>query len=168
LYMLHDYMLLKCFALFRSLSRVFLLLFFLSLHSFCFADELELHLISYHINEDSDDNLNEFNIGAGYNHEIKPKIFASFGAFNNSYEKLSIYAAAKWLPLEYKSIKAGLVGGFVTGYDEDTDANEVQPIIIPEVQFHFSQFYLVSRLAPDLGDNSSTALTFSIGYKFQH
>jgi hypothetical protein len=140
----------------------------LAFNSWCNADELELHLTSYHINEDSDDNLNEFNIGAGYNYEFKPTIFLSFGAFNNSYEKLSVYAAAKWLPLEYKAIKAGLVGGFITGYDENTDANEIQPVVLPEIQFHFNQFYLVSRFAPDLGDNSSSAITLSIGYKFQN
>ncbi len=132
------------------------------------ADELELHITSYHFNEDSDDHLNEFNIGAGYNFEYTSKIFASFGAFNNSYEKLSIYAGVKWMPLEYKFIKAGLVGGVVTGYDEDTDANEIQPIIIPEIQLHYKQVFIASRFAPDLGDNSSSAITFSIGYKFQN
>ena len=165
--MLNSHEFLNGCVLFRASSKFFLLLFFLSVYSICTADELELHLTSYHFNEDSDDNFNEFNIGAGYNYEMSSKIFASVGVFNNSYEKLSIYVAAKWLPLEYKFIKAGLVTGFVTGYDEDTDANENQPAIIPEIQFHYEQYYLVSRFAPDLGDNSSSAITLSIGYKFQ-
>ena len=148
---------------FRQINPVSFLIIIMTITP-CSADELELHLASYHINEDSDDSLNEFNIGAGYNYEIKPNIFAIIGAFNNSYDKLAIYTGAKWLPIEYKFIKAGLVGGVVTGYDDDTDAEEVQPTLIPEIQFHHKQFYIVSRISPDLGDNSSAAITFSIGY----
>ncbi len=129
----------------------------------CQAHEVEIHVTSYHFDESGDDDFNEVNIGAGYNYEIKPTIFAVAGAFNNSYEKLSIYAGAKWLPIEYKFIKLGVVGGVVTGYEDDTDANEVQPIIIPEVQLHYKKVYLVSRISPDVGDNSSVAITFSLG-----
>lgn len=130
----------------------------------CSADELELHVTSYHFDEHDDDDFNEFNIGAGYNYEFNSKTYAVIGAFNNSYDKLSVYAGAKWLPIDIKFFKAGIGGGVVTGYEDDTDANAVQPIIIPEIQFHYKQFFLASRFAPDLGENSSAAITFSIGF----
>ena len=90
--------------------------------------------------------------------------FAIIGAFNNSYEKLSVYAGAKWLPINKRYFKAGFIGGLVTGYEDDTDANEVQPMIIPEMQIKYNNFYIASRIIPDFGDNSSTAITFSIGF----
>lgn len=147
-----------------NINKLFVVIIFILLITPCKADELELHLTSYHFDEDDDDDFNESNYGAGYNYEFNSKTYAVIGAFNNTYDKLAVYAGAKWLPIKNKFFKAGVVGGVVTGYEDDTDANEVQPIILPEVQFHYRQFYLVSRFAPDLGDNSSAAITFSIGF----
>ncbi len=130
----------------------------------CWADELELHATSYHFDEHDDDDFNEFNIGAGYNYEFNSKTYAVIGAFNNSYDKLSVYVGAKWLPIDIKFFKAGFMAGLVTGYEDDTDANAVQPMIIPEIQFHYKQFFLASRVIPDFGENSTTAITFSIGF----
>ena len=128
----------------------------------CKADELELHATSYHFNRS--ENFNEFNIGAGYNYQYGEKTYAVVGAFNNSYDKFAIYAGAKWLPIKIKHFKAGFIAGAVTGYEDDTDANEVQPIIIPEFQIHYKQLFLASRIIPDFGDNSSTTITLSIGF----
>lgn len=144
--------------------KLFVVVIFITLITPCSADELELHLTSYHFDESDDGDFNEFNIGAGYNYKFNTKTYAVIGAFNNSYDKLAVYAGAKWLPIHKKFFKAGVVGGVVTGYEDDTDANEVQPILLPEVQFHYKQFYLVSRFAPDLGGNSSAAITFSLGF----
>ena len=150
-----------------SIKNLLALILFIALISPCSADEVELHLASYHFDENRDDDFDEFNYGAGYNYQYNEDIYLILGAFNNSYGKGSVYAGGKWLPIEYKFFKAGVVGGVVTGYDDDTDANEVQPVILPEVQLHYKQFYLVSRYAPDFGgDNTSAAITFSIGYIF--
>ena len=143
-------------------SKLLVVIIFVILAIPCWADEVELHATSYHYSRSQ--NLNEFNIGAGYNYEFNSKTYATIGAFNNSYDKVSVYAGAKWLPLKKRYFKAGFVAGVVTGYEDDTDANEVQPMIIPEVQFKYRNYYIASRIIPDFGDNSSTAITFSIGF----
>lgn len=154
-----------------DISKYFLAVIFLTFVTPCLSDdavlrdEVEVHLASYHFSESRDDDFEEFNYGAGYNFAFKENAYAVIGAFNNSYGKGSVYGGVKWIPIDKKFFKAGFVAGVVTGYDEDTDANEVQPIIIPEAQFHYKQLYLVTRIAPDLGDNSSAAITFSIGYR---
>ena len=142
--------------------KLFTVIILIALVTPCSADELELHLTSYHYSRSQD--LNESNFGAGYNYQLTPTTFAVIGAFNNSYDELSVYAGAKWLPIKKMNFKAGFVAGVVTGYDDDTDANEIQPMIIPEIQFKYRDFYLSSRIIPDFGDNSSTAITFSIGF----
>ncbi len=143
-------------------NKLLITMIFIALVSPCMADEIELHLTSYHYSRSQD--LNESNFGTGYNYKLSPKTYAIAGAFNNSYDKLSVYVGTKWLPIQKKFFKAGFVTGLVTGYEDDTDANEVQPMLIPEVQFNYKRYYIVSRIIPDFGDNSSTAVTFSVGF----
>jgi hypothetical protein len=144
--------------------RLLILLACCSLITPAIGGELEVHMASKHFDDNFD--YNETNLGLGYSHDIFDSVQLTGGGFNNSYDTTSIYAGAKWLPLDFNVFRAGVVVGVVTGYEDHTDAKSVQPMILPEIQIGTDKIFLISRILPDLGDNSTAVVTFSLGIGF--
>jgi len=70
---------------------------------------------SYH--SDRSAHFNEQNTGFGFEYKAKDedqKVVA--GAYNNSYNRLSIYAGKAWLPWSHGNWSAGAIYGLVSGY----------------------------------------------------
>lgn len=130
--------------------------------------ELELHLTSYHTD---DDGYEEDNYGLGLAYYFKERWGVSGGGFNNSYDDTSLY-----LGLVYSydlcasnefDCTIGAIGGVVTGYEDHVSrASDVWPIVLPELKLGYKQYFMKSRFFPDLGSNASSALTFSLGREF--
>ncbi|MGH1537140.1 MAG: hypothetical protein ACRBDX_03700 [Gammaproteobacteria bacterium] len=130
--------------------------------------ELELHLTSYHLD---DDGYEEDNYGLGVAYYFKECWSATGGFFNNSYDDISIYVGVAYsydLCVSDKFVcSLGALGGLVTGYEDNIDhAGDLYPIILPELKLGYQQYFLKSRFIPDLGDNASAVLTLSMGREF--
>lgn len=130
--------------------------------------EVELHLTSYHFD---DDGYEEDNYGVGLSYFFKERWSATGGIFNNSYDDTSIYAGVAYsydlCASDEFLCTIGAFGGLVTGYEDNIDhAGDLYPIILPEVKFGYQKYFVKSRFIPDLGDNASSVLTLSVGRKF--
>ena len=130
--------------------------------------ELELHLTSYHFD---DDGYEEDNYGLGISYNFRESWSVTGGVFNNSYDHTSVYAGIAYrynlCVSEEFVCSVGAIGGVVTGYEGYIDhAGEVWPIILPEFRLGYQQYFIKSRFFPDVGDNASAVITFSVGRDF--
>ncbi|QMU61059.1 MAG: hypothetical protein GKR92_04820 [Gammaproteobacteria bacterium] len=130
--------------------------------------EVELHLTSYHFD---DDGYEEDNYGLGVSYFFKERWSATGGIFNNSYDDTSIYLGVAYTYDLCSSdtfiCTIGALAGLVTGYEDNIDhAGDLYPIILPEFKIGYQQYFLKSRFIPDLGDNASAVFTFSAGREF--
>ncbi len=130
--------------------------------------EAELHLTSYHFD---DDGYEEDNYGLGLSYFFKERWSATGGIFNNSYDDTSIYAGIAYsydlCGSDEFICTIGALGGLVTGYEDNIDhAGDLYPIILPEVKIGYQKYFVKSRFIPDLGENASSVLTLSVGRKF--
>ena len=150
------------------MKRIILILLFVSGTAIAENFEVELHLTSYHFN---DDGYEEDNYGLGLSYFFKERWSATGGIFNNSYDDTSIYVGVAYTYDLCASDKfactIGALGGVVTGYEDNIDhAGDLYPIILPEFKIGYQQYFLKSRFIPDFGDNASDVFTFSVGRKF--
>jgi len=79
-----------------------------------YADEINIHLTSWH--SDKSYNYNKENYGIGYTVDDNKFQQTKFGFYNNSYNKISFYAAVN-LKFDLNKFRFGTMVGFVTGYD---------------------------------------------------
>jgi len=130
--------------------------------------EVELHLTSYHFD---DDGYEEDNYGLGLSYFFKERWSATGGIFNNSYDDTSLYAGIAYsydlCTSDNLICSIGAIGGLVTGYEDNIDnAGDLYPIILPEFKLGYQKYFVKSRFIPDLGENASAVLTLSVGRKF--
>ncbi len=130
--------------------------------------EVELHLTSYHFD---DDGYEEDNYGLGLSYYFKQRWSVTGGGFNNSYDDVSFYVGVAYgydlCPSNVFACTIGAIGGIVTGYGDNIDnAGELWPIILPEFRLGYQDYFIKSRFIPDVGENSSAVFTFSVGRKF--
>lgn len=130
--------------------------------------ELELHVTSYHFD---DDGYEEDNYGLGVSYFFKERWSVTGGIFNNSYDDTSVYVGVAYTydlcASDEYACTIGAFGGVVTGYEDNIDhAGDLYPIILPEFKIGYQRYYLKSRFIPDLGNNASAVLTFSLGREF--
>lgn len=59
--------------------------------------------------------LNENNPGLGLERD-DGKLFLAAGFYKNSIRRTSIYTIAAYMPLQFDTLRAGIAGGLVTGY----------------------------------------------------
>jgi hypothetical protein len=62
-------------------------------------------------------NYNGANPGLGIQHDLNDSVRFISGGYYNSFRKASFYGGAAWQPLQYGILRAGVVGGVVTNYD---------------------------------------------------
>lgn len=130
--------------------------------------EVELHLTSFHFD---DDGYEEDNYGLGAAYYFKERWAVSGGGFNNSYDDTSFYLGLVYTydlcASDEFACTIGALGGLVTGYQDNIDhAGDLYPVILPEFKLGYQQYFLKSRFIPDLGENASAVFTFSLGREF--
>lgn len=133
--------------------------------------EVEIHLTSYHF--ENQDDFNTENFGVGFNYPIKQseRFSASVGVFDNSYDELSFYLGVTFQHDFCSSdtwiCALGVIGGVITGYEDDVEgASSVQPVALPQFKLGYKSFTATTRFIPDLGENAENVLTFSVGKEF--
>lgn len=139
--------------------------------AYAVGPEVELHVTSYHFDNQSDFNTENFGIGLNYPIKNSEKYSFSVGTFDNSYDEQSFYlgvtAQYDFCKSEIWICSAGVIGGVITGYDDDVDgASAVQPVALPQFKIGYNGFTATTRFIPDLGDNSENVLTLSVGKEF--
>jgi hypothetical protein len=70
--------------------------------------------VSYHL--DREQRFNERNPGLGIEHGLTENTRAVAGFYKNSIYRESAYVGASWAPLIAGNVRAGVVGGVITGY----------------------------------------------------
>lgn len=80
-----------------------------------FADDwLVVNGLAKHL--DGELHCNSTTSGLGYEREHTRTLRATVGFYRNSNCRWSAYAAEAWTPLELGAVRAGVLGGVVTGY----------------------------------------------------
>ena len=59
---------------------------------------------------------NESNPGLGFRIRRQPEVEYEIGVYKNSLSDRSYYGSAIWLPLQYKYLELGVMGGVANGY----------------------------------------------------
>lgn len=122
---------------------------------------LQINIASYHPSEDSDDDFNEFNPGAGLEYHMDGYYFAG-GFFENSIDKFSTYwgvghertIGSDWFGL-------GILGGVVTGYDGGFSPRLAA---VPYVLLKNGRTTAKIHYVPAVGDVDSDAVGFSLRF----
>ena len=122
---------------------------------------LQVNIASYHPSEDSDDDLNEFNPGAGLEYHMEGYYYAA-GFFDNSINKFSTYwgvghertIGTDWFGL-------GILGGIVTGYDGGFSPRLAA---VPYVFLKNGRTSLKVHYVPAVGDVDSDAIGFTMRF----
>ena len=145
-----------------------ILMFLLGSAALAEQTEIELHITSHHFSNSSE--FEEDNYGIGITHYFKDRWGVSAGGFNNSYDDTSLYLA---LTYTYElcsgniTCAIGVIAGGVTGYEGNVSgAGEVRPIVVPEFKLGYRRYFMKSRFLPDTGNDTSAAITLSIGREF--
>ena len=95
-------------------------------------------------------NYNGVNPGLGIQHDYTDNVRFIGGAYYNSFRKTSFYGGATWQPLQYGIVRAGIVGGVVTNYDN----LKIPLIALPVVSIEGSQIGLDVLGFPAVGSRS--------------
>ena len=133
-------------------------------------NEAEFHFTSHHLNNSSA--FNEDNYGAGIRFPIKnhKRWGITAGGFNNSYDRLSLYTGVTYdydlCPNTPFICKAGVIGGLVTGYEEDTPASALQAIALPQLTLGYKQVFLRTRFIPKFNKDTTSVFSFSLGFNY--
>ena len=122
---------------------------------------LQLNLASFHPNEDSDDDFNEFNPGLGLEYHME-NYFLAAGFFENSIDKFSTYwgvghertIGADWFGL-------GILGGVVTGYDGGFSPRLAA---VPYFLLKSGGTSLKTYYVPAVGDVDADAIGFALRF----
>lgn len=78
---------------------------------------LNVHGASHHFAKKNDGSrFNEINYGLGIEREIGDFAIQA-GAYRNSIDRTSVYATARWTPLNIAGVRVGAMAGVVTGYE---------------------------------------------------
>lgn len=104
---------------------------------------------------------NEQNSGIGY---VSPNDYL-LGAYINSLNKPSVYAAKEWKTDHYKvgplSFQGGLLGGAVTGY-----VKPLTPLLMPEVLGSYGDHTMALGLVPPVKNVTPAVLALQYRKKF--
>jgi hypothetical protein len=122
---------------------------------------LQINIASYHPSEDSDDDFNEFNPGAGLEYHMDGYYLAG-GFFENSIDKFSTYwgvghertIGSDWFGL-------GILGGVVTGYDGGFSPRIAA---VPYILLKNGRTSAKIHYVPAVGDVDSDAVGFSLRF----
>lgn len=100
----------------------------------------------------SDDHFNQRNLGFGFEYPTSRRRLAAVGgAYDNSFERTSVYGGVAWTPLGVGGVAwLGFVAGAITGY-----GHPVLPLILPTVQFEHRRVGLNVFYAPRIKDGAS-------------
>lgn len=60
----------------------------------------------------------EKNPGIGIEHDVSDDVSLIAGTYINSYNRRTAYAGARWMPLVFGPVRAGLTGAVATGYEQ--------------------------------------------------
>lgn len=122
---------------------------------------LQVNLASYHPSEDSDDDFNEFNPGAGLEYHFDGYYLAG-GFFENSIDKFSTYWGVgheRTIGVDWFGL--GILGGIVTGYDSGFSPRLAA---IPYLMFKTERVALKTYYVPAVGDVDSDAIGFAMRF----
>jgi hypothetical protein len=126
-----------------------------------------LNGLSYH--SDRTTNYNERNFGLGLRASVSKSWDVEAGFYNNSFHKRTAYVSGSWLPLEYKSVKAGLFVLAATGYKDQTNM-DVSPAGGLEASLNvIDRGAVVVRFipaVPSVGEKPSAVTTVSFNARF--
>ena len=122
---------------------------------------MQINIASYHPNEDSEDDFNEFNPGLGLEYHMDGYYFAG-GFFENSIDKFSTYwgvgtertIGADWFGL-------GILGGVVTGYDSGFSPRLAA---VPYILLSNGRTSLKTYYVPSVGDVDEDAIGFALRF----
>ena len=124
---------------------------------------LQVNMASYHPSESDDEDYNEFNPGLGLEYHFE-HYFITGGFFQNSIDKISTYFGAgaerniltEWFGL-------GVLGGVVTGYDDD---NGFSPRLaaIPYAYLQSGRTTIKAHYVPAVGDVDDDAIGFAVRF----
>lgn len=134
---------------------------------------INVHLGSNHLDLDTftQDNVarefNEQNLGLGISHEFVEHWDVRAGFFENSYYKTSVYLAVSPHTSYQKPIAVALQAGIATGYGGTPIGDgDLVPFIMPTISVNIKSFRGELGYIPRVNNDTSSALTFTVGYKF--
>jgi hypothetical protein len=124
----------------------------------CFADEIVLHLASWHPTVKG---YNQINPGLGYRMDFSDHNFISIGTYKNSLNNQAIYAGVGKKLFCYRNATFTIDAGLVTGY-----AIRVMPFLIPEVSFNIvKNVDFAINYFPKYPRSADSAFAFSLQFK---
>lgn len=95
--------------------RLLILLIFLLPTSTNAKEFVDINTVSYHFDRNHAKNLNEINLGFGYENE-SDKIRNMVGVYRNSFRRTTAYALHGYSAVKTEQVSVGVVGGLATGY----------------------------------------------------
>lgn len=103
---------------------------------------------------------NAANAGIGLHYRASETWAAGAGAYYNSNYRMSTYALATWTPIGSGAVRAGLVGGLVTGYRVP-----VMPVLAPALVIEYRSFAATVFVIPPLSANNAVGV---VGVNFRY
>jgi hypothetical protein len=118
--------------------------------------EVVVHVASYHLDRDKNQEFNEFNPGIGLLFRVPGHgFFAAAGIYENSLYRPSAYAGVgKDFPIA-GPMAFRLTGALVTGY-----SYPVIPVILPELTFRAGGYGLAIGYVPELSFGGAVVESF--------
>jgi hypothetical protein len=124
----------------------------------CFADEIVLHLASWHPTVQG---YNQINPGLGYRMGLSDHNFISAGTYKNSINNQAIYVGIGKKLFSYRNATFTIAAGLVTGY-----AVNVMPFLVPEASFNLvKNIDFAINYFPKFPRSFSSAFAFSLQFK---
>jgi hypothetical protein len=109
-------------------------------------------------------NLNNRNLGLGFEVSISDTYSLTAGVFENSDYATSHYIGAYVMPFRMGAVKAGLAVGALNGYPRIHEGGWF-PAVVPSMAFEGERVGLNVSFIPKIRDSVSSALSFQFKFK---
>lgn len=161
------------------LLSVIAILCIISVKDACAEIILNLHVASYHSGSDGWwsketgelEEYNQFNPGLGISYQFNDYTEVRGGGYRNSHNNNSFYFGGAVYTNSNNLLGAGVVGGFVTGYNDlilnaDFEHEAVQPFVMPALFINHGRVRVEVGYIPSLADGMADTLTLTTGIRF--
>jgi len=110
---------------------------------------------------------NETNFGIGITQSIVPGMSWKVGAYNNSFNNVSVYGALSLHTSRSRLVSGGIDIGAATGYKDTTSAitHAISILAIPYIALNFGRVSMNIGYAPAPSEESHSLTTLSFSYK---
>lgn len=101
----------------------------------------------------------EHNYGIGIRRSITDDFSYQVGAYQNSYDKQTVYAIIQYIPIGNEKVQVGVFGGVATGYDLPVVGGLM-------LNLHHDKSVITVRHVTKISANTVSVTTVEVGFKF--